>query len=455
MKHIYLTISAIAISALSFAQFGEISNGNFESWSTQLLYSTPDSWENSNAQEFRGIALTVESSDAQDGNSSVELRSALIDSDSLSGYVFQGDQNFGSGVPYTTAFDEVRFQYKSEITSNDSLYLVVVRFMGGTPVQQVISPVAFGTNSNWTQGSVTIGAGTQDEIFIGFVLGDLINDNPPVPGQWARVDNVQMFSGGSAVANISNHSFENWTDLNLEEADDWNSTAPYTASSANVVKSTDANNGSFAAEVSTVQNSNGDTIPGVLSVGVIDFDNQLYPFGNVPYTATPTTFSGAYKYTPSGSDNGYITAEFYQGGIVTVASHTETLSAQSNYMTFSETLTFTGTPDSMLLVIYSGDNAGSVLLVDDLSLSGGDVSVDELYTQTDVYPNPAEDKLTLEVNPAQFSEYIIVNLAGSVVANGTLNAETTTVDVSKIQSGSYLVRFYGADQTTVQKLVIR
>jgi hypothetical protein len=72
---------------------------------------------------------------------------------------------YNAGIPYSDTFNEVRFQYKSDIPAGDTLVLFIIRFENGSSSAEIKEAVV-GTNSNWTAGSVTVSNATQDSLFI-------------------------------------------------------------------------------------------------------------------------------------------------------------------------------------------------------------------------------------------------------------------------------------------------
>jgi len=108
---------------------------------------------------------------------------------------------------------------------------------------------------------------------------------------------------------------------------------------------------------------------------------------------------------------------------------------------------YTTTPDPLLgqifdvtgIVLYSFNefnlvprNAGDVSLV---------TSIDELASATiAMYPNPASDLLTLELEDLSGrTEFVISDINGRAVANGVLTSDRTTITVDAIANGSYVV----------------
>ena len=83
------------------------------------------------------------------------------------------------------------------------------------------------------------------------------------------------------------------------------------------------------------------------------------------------------------------------------------------------------------------------------------VGVNEVSKQKDVfsiYPNPANDKITIELtNPEKENEIRLFNAMGQAVYEGTTGNSTTEIDLSSLASGIYLVKI---NNSVSQKLVI-
>lgn len=79
--------------------------------------------------------------------------------------------------------------------------------------------------------------------------------------------------------------------------------------------------------------------------------------------------------------------------------------------------------------------------------------IDEVSAETvRVYPVPAVDVLNIET-PDAAGEYAIYNLAGMLLQRGDISDNVTTVDVSSLAKGSYMLR-YSAPQGVVTKSFI-
>ncbi|CAG5076577.1 T9SS type A sorting domain-containing protein [Parvicella tangerina] len=442
-----------------FAQQGNIQNGDFENWSSTNLYDYPTQWLNSNSSEWRGVAGLEKSTSASDGTYSVLLKSdTTMQGDTIFGYVTQGTVGAmgpDGGIAYTDTFDEVTFDYMSDMDPGDTLYLYIIRFNGGAMTEFLSIPAAYGNVSTWTANSINVPSTAQDELFIGFVLGDPMNENYATPGAMAHVDNVSLKNGGSAVTNVPDPSFESWSTQSFEGPDNWFTINDILAgaNAENCTKSTDAHTGTYAVELTTdtLPMFGGDTIPGYLSMGPINMMGNGDPFLPIPYDANPTNFSGAYKYTPSNGDQGVIYLQFFNNSTL-VGQHAEFLNATTGYQTFNATLTLSMTPDSVLLVIGSGENPGSVLLVDNLAFSGGNVSVFENDVEIEMYPNPASDYFVINIEEEY--AYEIYSIEGRRVGsrNGLYGWES--VDVSELAAGKYIVKIATAGELINRVLIV-
>lgn len=456
MKNLYSLAVGILLATNLSAQNGNVVNGGFENWTDETIYDYPTLWQNSNQQEFQGNPTVTQSTDAQAGTYSCEIGVTTTAQDTIFGYVFHGGvgQNGpDAGIPYSDDFDEVRFQYKSDIPAGDTLMLLIIRFENGNSTMEAVE-AAVGTNSNWTAGSANVSVNTQDSLFIGFVMGNPFGNNSPDPAAWARIDAVEMYNGGSAVTNIPDPGFEDWSSLSVENADDWYSINDLLAPQGleNAIKTIDANSGTYAIEMSTIVDpTSGDTIASFISNAPVNLFGQN-PFTAAPYNATPTTFSGAFKYSPGNGDQGAIQIEFFEAG-VSIGSHVEVLDNQPSWQTFTSPLTITGTPDSLIFVAYSGDNPGSVLKLDDLAFTGGDVSLSEFATMNaSMYPNPASS--TVMIQAEGIYDYALIDLTGKIVKSDKEVNGAIELNISDLNTGAYVLKINNNSSVETLKLIV-
>ena len=459
MKRIYLFLLGITIGTLATAQFGQIPNGGFENWQQDIIYENPDIWKSSNTDQFYGTPTLTKSTDASDGIYSAKLSVTEVGGNIVNGYVYHGVAGSSgpqSGIPYTDNFEAFNIYFKSDLAVGDTANLFMIRYLSGVAVDFAIKPIAFGVNSTWTQQIIFVGNQPQDSLFVGFILGDPNGVLVPDTSSWVMIDNVQLLSGGVATTNLPNHSFETWNNVTTENPVDWYSINYLLqgSNSENVVKTTDANTGTYAAQLSTILLNGADTVQGFISLGKIDFTNASSPFELTPYSATPTSISGSYKYVPAGADAGAISVVFYAGGIP-IGSHNETFTAQSVYTNFSSVISIAGTPDSILFLASPGNNPGSVLKLDDLAFSGGTVGVQELLTvDFNLYPNPVKEIVYVKLPEEGKFNLSIQDMSGRTVYSIKNVNGIQEIVVNQLESGSYFVKVINGDVLEMKKLVI-
>jgi hypothetical protein len=70
-----------------------------------------------------------------------------------------------------------------------------------------------------------------------------------------------------------------------------------------------------------------------------------------------------------------------------------------------------------------------------------------------VYPNPANDELNCEINLGSNAEYLISDLSGKHVLNGTFKKDVPVqqIDISGINAGSYFLRIITGTQILTSK----
>lgn len=101
----------------------------------------------------------------------------------------------------------------------------------------------------------------------------------------------------------------------------------------------------------------------------------------------------------------------------------------------------------------SGDNAGTVLKLDDLAFSGGDVGIEEFEKMSvDMYPNPSSDVVFIK-SEGNYS-YEIFNVAGQLVESKVNIDGATQVDVSNWNTGAYIVHITNGNAKEIKKLIV-
>ncbi len=453
MKKIITTISLFALTiANTFGQYGQVPNGGFENWTTTDVYNYTNVWKCSNQVEWVGVETTVKSTDAFLGTYSAELKRLDFNGNEGFGYVFLGSVGQAGPDPthpFLTSFDQVRFNYKANITGGDA-YVIVIRSLGGVESTPELIAANITNQAAWTEATVNIPIGTQDSMFLGVVLGNPFTQDFPQIGSWAKVDNIRTYSGGVQTVALPDFSLENWATLSNEKANDWYdlNILQFGLAAPSVTKTTDKHAGNFAVRLENALLLNSDSAIALLSLAPFD-GNEIA----VPYTGTPTTFSGWYKYSNATTDTAYIQVAFYENGNA-VGYHAEELFAVGAYTQFTSPLILIGTPDSISINVTTGNNLSSVLFLDDLAFSGGNVGIEEVSSMKVIlFPNPATEELFINVNES--FDYSIVNMQGQEVMSQTKNLGIQKIDISALNTGSYQVIIKTKETVKIEKLIIQ
>ena len=62
------------------------------------------------------------------------------------------------------------------------------------------------------------------------------------------------------------------------------------------------------------------------------------------------------------------------------------------------------------------------------------------FVSFSVQPNPTDAVFTLKASEALFSNYVIQDAQGKVVATGALNGTSTTIDIDQVARGIYFLK---------------
>jgi hypothetical protein len=75
-------------------------------------------------------------------------------------------------------------------------------------------------------------------------------------------------------------------------------------------------------------------------------------------------------------------------------------------------------------------------------------------TSFNVYPNPAQESITLETDSDASSSFTITDLVGKVYSSGSVLLNKTLINTSSLSSGSYILRLLKKDGTTDYKTFV-
>ncbi len=77
-----------------------------------------------------------------------------------------------------------------------------------------------------------------------------------------------------------------------------------------------------------------------------------------------------------------------------------------------------------------------------------------VYNEISIYPVPAQEKLTIELNGNIFTHYRVTDLSGTTIRNAVITSDKIQLNTSRLSSGMYFIKFSGEQRTTTRKFVI-
>ncbi|MBI2280147.1 MAG: T9SS type A sorting domain-containing protein [Bacteroidetes bacterium] len=457
MKKTLLILSSLLVGFTGYSQYE-----GFENWTQQNTLILDD--YRSSLNEGQAVAgSTSQSLDANMGNYSVRLETVLYMSDTVFGYFISGDpDNMTPGQQVTlNDVDSVIGYYKADIQPNDSvLFICATTFLS--------NPSGGGTyfltqsQSNWTRFAFYIGAPVSDSLMIGAATGNPLADFRGIPGTWIQFDDIQLKSSTGVTQNILNNSFENWSTVTWDDLDNWQTFNQWAIGEPvmPVVKSTDAYSGNYAIELNVLLNSNGDTLWGAATNG---FFGESYWGGGEPFTSSPVAVEFYYQYMPVGADTCNVSFEFKKTGFPSEWAGGGFFNTVPSYTLFTNPISLSNTPDTLMINLWTGRNIGSKLVVDDINFIYP-VGVSELLIVEKLvaYPNPVKDVLNLRFE-LKADKKVIVNLIDvtgkqlSTFDFGHLNqgVYNQTFNTANFDSGIYFIEFVIDDEKMVERFIVQ
>lgn len=458
MRTLFTLFFAISLSLTSFSQ--AIQNAGFENWNNNVYYSEPDGFSTRNIQAYflSGQGNTTQSSDAQHASSSLRLETIVSGGDTVAGIAtvgMAGPLGLYGGVPYTDMPDSLVAYVKYNVMPGDTAVFGIGFKDNGALVGQAFMQF-MGSQNTWLRVSAPAQYGTLSVDTLVAIISSSSLEINGVPGSYLMVDNVQLIGASQP---FPNQSFENWTDVSVEEPDNWNTLNLFSllGGPISVTKSTDAHGGNFAARVETID-IDGDTL-GFLFNGDLAEDG---PHGGMAVNANPKKLNGFYKYTPTGLDTALagLVAYSYNStldSLIPVDSALVQLTSTAGYTSFEVSLTYNGFPPiDTLGILFSASNAleegfyqgvGSVLLLDDLSLEYFPASVEEVDNSLPIaiYPNPVKSVLYLQYGNIQESISLdIYNLLGARITGKRIDTNgigsTISINTTDLPNGIYIYK---------------
>ena len=271
-----------------------------------------------------------------------------------------------------------------------------------------------------------------------------------------------MFTVNIQAQTIPNNGFESWSGTNI--ATSWKSNN--TATVFFLRQSTDKHSGTYAAQILTLANGSAGNLSGILTLGTVNFTTPQTVTGGIPISSKPTDLHGYYKYTAgSGADNASITVtmtKWLGSSHITLASasFTTTLgTSTTTYTLFTIPITYspnTIIPDTFNITCKSSQTTaviGSILLVDDLAFTTSTGIDEPINFEPSMFPNPANDKLFLNLSGEDYN-ITITNMIGQPVVSASTKKKSYIVETSQLPVGLYIVNFESKSHHFTKKLLV-
>lgn len=255
--------------------------------------------------------------------------------------------------------------------------------------------------------------------------------------------------GVSALAQIPNADFENWTSVgNYEDPDGWTTMNFLSVPNGhtNCTKSTDhVLGGNFSMKITS--NTSLDQNHG--GFGIVATGGFNYPFEPAfPVSANPTALTFYYKTEMFNDDSGQVVVVLFNQGNV-ISQHGEALPPTTSWTPYVLDIETVGTADSATIVLFAyapegpndAPNGNSSIWVDHLNwdelISGVDESEADAIG-TDLYPNPASDHITVR-NLEVGDVLTIYDMAGQLIMSRPTFNSLQNIEIGSLSKGMYLM----------------
>ena len=270
-------------------------------------------------------------------------------------------------------------------------------------------------------------------------------------------------------AQIPNSGFENWTTVGSYENPDGWVNCNGNGNGIPVTQSSDHYPANVGTSSVRMENYATGATTGCSTMGFINTALHLgYNGPSFPITGHPSSFCGYYKFLPQNNDTMTISCGLYLNGAMVAIATLTTSNTVSNWTSFTIPFSSYTTADSAnagLCAFYSFNSApkaqgNSILYVDNLSFDNLITSVQEQTdknTLLNMYPNPASDIITLNIDNTNNAELTlnIYNVIGTLVKSETLKQNNRQINIRDLSNGVYMVSIKTKDWTESQRLIIQ
>ena len=269
---------------------------------------------------------------------------------------------------------------------------------------------------------------------------------------------ICAFFASNAQQAITNGSFETWTSPYAPTG--WTSyediITPIQGAGLIEKDSVDKFSGNYSVKLTSKYVAlASDTVGAAVAIGTGAFINNSPKIAGIPFTSSPDTLEFAYKYQPNGADSAGVEIQLHKAGTSTyklqILDQLLATSGQWGVIAiplkqlYSDT---TGTADTLKLSFFSSaimaahSPQGSILHVDAVRFGYvvAPTLIEEINSNitTDLFPNPAKDRLHFSFSEAQNNASIMVfDMTGRVLTHEFVDGNSFDLNTSRWSTGMY------------------
>lgn len=190
------------------------------------------------------------------------------------------------------------------------------------------------------------------------------------------------------------------------------------------------------------------------------FISPVFDFTNKQNVNISFWFNGSYYWSVTNDscdlqllvrvDNGAWTSLWNE------TSHPDFTSDAANYVwlnTILDLSAFDGLNNVQFAFKYTG-NDGANFGIDNLVLSADPVSLTNILSEINVYPNPTNGKFFVETNQKEQMSYSIFDISGRIIETGLLNYNRTELNI-KSGAGIYFIRLNNSSISQQFKVIVK
>lgn len=269
-----------------------------------------------------------------------------------------------------------------------------------------------------------------------------------------------------ANAQIPNSGFENWTTVgSWQYPNEWaNSNFISAGPFYSCTKSTD--HFPLAVGSFSIRLENNTSLTRLTGGWGLAMTDTAYPFRpSFAITGHPNSLCGYYKFTSLNNDSMFIRIVLFKNGTMVNYFTFITGVTTSAWTSFTLPLTYTSADSAMMymMALYpnsptGGPKGNSVLYVDNLSFDNLISNVTEPESKNTIfnlYPNPANDKITItNVQDSENTTINILNIQGKqVMYNQFRDQNNMEFEISNLPMGIYFIEVKSEYGIAVKKFV--